>query len=73
MARETASNKASPRQVNLIAGVEGVTVERSYDAENLPFWYGINANDAPECLKFWIGRKTVIVPLRNVLLFEMET
>ena len=34
--------------------------------------YEIDPSDAPGCLKVYFGRKTVIIPLRNLISLELD-
>jgi hypothetical protein len=59
--------------VKVIAGVAGGNpVEKDYTPDKGSFGYLVDDPKTPNCLKFYWGRKTVIVPMQNLILVELD-
>lgn len=61
-------------RIEVVAGVgESPSVVRTYAPEKSSgFGYKVDEMPTPGCFRFFFGRKTVIIPLQNLILVEMD-
>jgi len=60
--------------ISITVGVAGTDpIQRQYEVpRSTGFGYKVNEAPTPDCFRMFWGRKTVMVPLRNLILVEMD-
>jgi hypothetical protein len=62
-----------PNSLHCVARLGDTLVEKRLTFAPGSFGYTFADAKCPNCLKFWIDRRTFIIPVQNLLIFELDT